>query len=77
MSVYDRKIESKKPNKNQALLIMLANSLPVARLFTRSEMIVNRSVLVELEGPGGALVVVLAAFLVVLARDVALVLGEF
>jgi len=39
-------------------------------------MIVNHSVLVELEGPGGALVVVLAALLVVLALGVALVLGD-
>jgi hypothetical protein len=37
-------------------------------------MIVNRSVLVELEGPGGTLVVVLAALLVVLALCVAVVL---
>lgn len=39
-------------------------------------MIINRSVLVELEGPGGALVVVLAALLVVLAIDVAQVLDD-
>lgn len=39
-------------------------------------MIVNRSVLVELEGPGGALVVVLAALLVVLALGVAIILAD-
>ena len=37
-------------------------------------MIINRSVLVELEGPGGALVVVLATLLVVLALGVAVIL---
>ena len=37
-------------------------------------MIMNRSVLVELEGPGGALVIVLATLLVVLALGVAVVL---
>jgi hypothetical protein len=55
---------------------MLANSLPVASPFARPYLIVNRSVLVELKGPGGALVVVLAALLVVLALGVALVLGD-
>ena len=39
-------------------------------------MIVTRSVLVELEGPGGTLVVVLAALLVVLALRIALVLKQ-
>lgn len=39
-------------------------------------MIVNRSVLVELEGPGGALVVVLATLLVVLALGIAQVLED-
>ena len=39
-------------------------------------MIVTRSVLVELEGPGGTLVVVLAALLVVLALGVAIVLVD-
>ena len=37
-------------------------------------MIVNRLILVELEGPGGALVVVLATLLVVLALGVAVIL---
>ena len=37
---------------------------------------VNRLILVELEGPGGALVVILAALLVVLALGVAVVLAK-
>lgn len=73
-SVYDQTIKSKQPNKNQALLIMLANIVPVANMLARPGIIVNRSVLVELEGPGGTLVVVLATLLVVLALGVAVVL---
>lgn len=72
--MYDQAIESKQSNKDQAPPIMLANSLPMTGLFARLYMIVYRSILVELGGPGGTLVVVLAAFLVVFDLGVALLL---